>query len=97
MVCDLGVVCVWSTQRYGKRMADLALHAYKPAVVELDLEVADGERAQDLAHHAQHLRVRHHDTYRKKKKEEQQKWDPRVVYTRVTSSVCMNSSCWRLK
>ena len=40
-------------------------------MVELDLEIADGQGAQDLARHAQHLRVRHHQSYQQKNKTKQ--------------------------
>lgn len=49
-----------------------------PAVVELDLEVSDGKGAQDLAHHAQYLGVRHHEPCSEKKQKKQ--WDPHVVH-----------------
>lgn len=48
-------------QRYGPQTASLLPGTDIPAVVELDLEVSDGKGAQDLARHAQHLGVRHHE------------------------------------
>lgn len=62
-----------------------ARNAYVPAVVELDLEFSDGEGAQDLGRHTQHLGVRHHQPCATTKTKEDAKQLARKLWAYCTA------------